>query len=170
MRLLLPSSVVLGAVALLSPSAVAGQLQPSPAYTPPDATSGDASSKLAASEQWSNLLGNTLWFYEAQRSGKLPESNRVPWRNDSLLDDGEDVGLDLSGGYHDGGDYLKATYPLSLVLASISWAGVDYGAAFEQSRQTAYLDGTRASLERCPTSPLPRMTDAFRTLFSALGA
>ena len=50
---------------------------------------------------------NTLYFYDAQRSGKLPESNRVSWRNDSCVDDGEDVGLDLSGGYYDAGGALN---------------------------------------------------------------
>jgi hypothetical protein len=144
MQLFLPHSAFLGAVAYLGPSAVAAQLTPSPAYTPPAATSGDASSALSASEQWSNLLGNTLYFYDEQRSGRLPASNRVPWRNDSCLDDGSDVGLDLSGGWYDAGDWIKATFPLSLVISSISWAGIDFGAAFEQSKQTAYLDSTRA--------------------------
>ena len=37
-------------------------------------------------------------FYEAQRSGKLPASNRIPYRKDSALTDGQDVGKDLSGG------------------------------------------------------------------------
>jgi endoglucanase len=50
-----------------------------------------------------NLLGDLLFFYDAQRSGKLPASNRVSWRNDSALDDGQDVNLDLTGGYYDAG-------------------------------------------------------------------
>lgn len=42
-------------------------------------------------------------FYEAQRSGVLPPDQRVkPWRWDSALNDGEDVGHDLTGGYYDG--------------------------------------------------------------------
>lgn len=28
---------------------------------------------------YANLMNNSLWFYEAQRSGDLPSSNRVPW-------------------------------------------------------------------------------------------
>jgi endoglucanase len=28
---------------------------------------------------YANLLSNSLWFYEAQRSGKLPANNRVSW-------------------------------------------------------------------------------------------
>lgn len=41
-------------------------------------------------------------FYEAERSGYLPEDQRVTWRGDSALDDGQDVGHDLEGGYFDG--------------------------------------------------------------------
>ena len=53
--------------------------------------------------QWSTLLGNLLYFYEEQRSGRLPSTKRVSWRNDSSVNDGSDVGLDLSGGYYDAG-------------------------------------------------------------------
>ena len=41
-------------------------------------------------------------FYEAQRSGDLPDDNRVPWRGDSSLGDKGANGEDLTGGYHDG--------------------------------------------------------------------
>lgn len=84
---------------------VAGQLPlPSPQYLPPDISSGALETKSQIpNTQWSNLLGNLLYFYEAQRSGKLPATNRVLWRNDSALNDGSDIGLDLSGGYYDAG-------------------------------------------------------------------
>ena len=83
------------------------QLTPSPAYTPPDATAGTTPSTASPNSQWSTVLGNALWFYDAQRSGALGAGaygNRVPWRNDSALSDGSDWGLDLSGGWYDAGD------------------------------------------------------------------
>lgn len=46
----------------------------------------------------------SVMFYEAQRSGKLPKDNRIPWRGDSGLKDGCDVGHDLTGGWYDGKD------------------------------------------------------------------
>lgn len=47
-------------------------------------------------------LKYSMLFIEAQRSGKLPENNRIPWRGDSALHDKGDNGEDLSGGYYDG--------------------------------------------------------------------
>lgn len=41
----------------------------------------------------------SILFYEAQRSGKMPKNKRVPWRFDSEMDDGKDVGVDLTGGW-----------------------------------------------------------------------
>lgn len=60
------------------------------------------------------LLGKGWLFYEAQRSGKLPGDNKIPFRGDSYLKDGSehDPPLDLEGGWHDAGDTLKITFPL----------------------------------------------------------
>ncbi|KLO10154.1 family 9 glycosyl hydrolase [Schizopora paradoxa] len=115
---------------------------PNPQYLPPDASEGTQATQNSTipNPQWSNLLGNALFYYDAQRSGKLPSTNRVSWRNDSCLTDGSDVGLDLSGGYYDAGDYIKATYPLSFTLMSTCWGALQFGQGYEISNQTAYLD------------------------------
>jgi len=34
---------------------------------------------------YGHVMGLSLLFYEAQRSGKLPADNRIPWRGDSAL-------------------------------------------------------------------------------------
>lgn len=51
---------------------------------------------------YNEVLTMSIMFYEAQRSGKLPKDNRIPWRGDSGLKDGCDVGHDLTGGWYDG--------------------------------------------------------------------
>jgi hypothetical protein len=63
----------------------------------------------AAGERYSygEVMQLSLLFYEAQRSGKLPPSQRIKWRGDSFLTDGKDVGLDLSGGWYDAGDNIS---------------------------------------------------------------
>lgn len=42
---------------------------------------------------YKDALTKSLIFLEAQRSGKLPPNNRVPWRGDSALDDGKLVNV-----------------------------------------------------------------------------
>jgi len=54
------------------------------------------------SYDYGKVIHASLLFYEAQRSGKLPEDNRVKWRGDSMLDDKGSGGEDLTGGYFDG--------------------------------------------------------------------
>ncbi|KAG6854997.1 hypothetical protein C0991_005926 [Blastosporella zonata] len=115
---------------------------PYPPYIPPNLADGvlRTSQPKVPNPQWSNMLGNLLYFYEAQRSGPLPSTNRVPWRNSSTLNDGKDVGLDLTGGYFDAGDFIKATFPLSASLQSICWGATDFGEGYDAANQTAYLD------------------------------
>jgi len=80
---------------------VAAQLTlPKPAFLPPNISSGaQPSSGGFPNPKWSSLLGTLLYFYDEQRSGVLPSTNRVPWRNDSLIYEGRDVGVDLTGIY-----------------------------------------------------------------------
>ncbi|KAF9263539.1 glycoside hydrolase family 9 protein [Marasmius fiardii PR-910] len=115
---------------------------PNPPFLPPNPSPGSqpTSGSSIPNPQWSTLIGNLLYFYEAQRSGNLPSSNRVSWRNSSCTDDGKDVGLDLSGGYYDAGDYIKATFPLAFTLMSICWGATDFGRGYDLANQTAYLD------------------------------
>lgn len=50
---------------------------------------------------YAKALGLSILFYDAQRSGRLPANNPIPWRGDSAVNDG-DNGHDLSGGWYDG--------------------------------------------------------------------
>ncbi|KAJ3723121.1 9 glycosyl hydrolase [Lentinula raphanica] len=140
--MLLPPSLLV--LSLFSISSYAQLSLPSPAWLPPNATAGatatTGSNTSVPNEQWSTLLGDLLYFYEAQRSGKLPSSNRVSWRNNSATSDGSDVNLDLTGGYYDAGDYIKVAFPLSFTLNSICWGAVDFGMGYDISNQTSYLD------------------------------
>ena len=54
---------------------------------------------------YGEALGLSILFYDAQRSGRLPNNNPISWRGDSAVNDA-DRGHDLSGGWYDG-RYLK---------------------------------------------------------------
>lgn len=57
---------------------------------------------LKFTPDYKEALQLSLLFYEAQRSGKLPDSNRIKWRGDTALNDKGQNGEDLTGGYYDG--------------------------------------------------------------------
>ena len=84
---------------------------------------------------YGEAVQKSLLFYEAQRSGPLPEDNRIEWRGDSAVNDGADVGVDLSGGYYDAGDHVKFGFPMASSMTMLSWGVVEYGDAYEQSGQ-----------------------------------
>ena len=87
------------------------------------------------SRDYERHLELSLLFYEAQRSGKLPETNRIYWRHDSMLDAGYDYNLDLSGGYYDAGDNCKFNFPGAGALTLIAWSGIDFKEGYERANQ-----------------------------------
>lgn len=74
-------------------------------------------------------------FFMANRSGEMGADNRLEWRSDSTLNDGADVGKDLSGGYFDAGDHIKFTQPMAYSVSFLAWSGIDYKEAYLQSGQ-----------------------------------
>jgi hypothetical protein len=93
---------------------------------------------------YAEALRKSLYFYDSQRSGDLPDGFRVPWRGDSALADGSDVGIDLTGGYYDAGDHVKFGLPMASSLSLLAWGGIEYGAAYEKTGQKlALLDAVR---------------------------
>ena len=100
---------------------------------------------------YNTALDLSLRFYEAQRSGDLDEtSNRISWRGDSGLHDGQDgvyfgseapqnlqtgLSLDLTGGYHDAGDHMKFGLPLASTLSTLAWGGLSFSAGYEAAGQ-----------------------------------
>ena len=51
---------------------------------------------------YGKALGLSILFFDAQRSGRLPANNPIPWRGDSAVNDHGDGNHDLSGGWYDG--------------------------------------------------------------------
>ncbi|MBW4543591.1 MAG: glycoside hydrolase family 9 protein [Symplocastrum torsivum CPER-KK1] len=88
---------------------------------------------------YGEALEKSILFYEAQRSGDLPATNRVEWRGDSALKDGADVGVDLTGGYYDAGDHVKFGLPMASSMTMLGWGVVEYRDAYEQSGQLPYI-------------------------------
>ena len=85
------------------------------------------------------MLQKSLTFYDAQRSGRLPDDFRVRWRADSGLTDGSDVGRDLTGGFYDAGDHVKFGLPMAFSLTMLAWGGVEFADAYVETEQMVPL-------------------------------
>ncbi|KAF6993546.1 hypothetical protein CFC21_010423 [Triticum aestivum] len=80
----------------------------------------------AAQRDYAAALTKSLLYFEAQRSGRLPPTQRVQWRGNSALKDGADHGVDLTGGYYDSGDNVKFGFPMAFTVTMLSWSVVEH--------------------------------------------
>ena len=83
---------------------------------------------------YGEALQKAIFFYEAARSGAIND-NKVDWRDDSGMQDGSDVGLDLTGGYYDAGDHVKFGLPMTYSMSMLAWGVVQYRDAYAKSGQ-----------------------------------
>ncbi|NLL04958.1 MAG: endoglucanase [Clostridiaceae bacterium] len=115
------------------------------------------SSVSAASYNYGEALQKGIIFYEMQRSGALPENNRVNWRGDSALEDGSDAGLDLTGGWYDAGDNAKFNLPMAYSATMLGWSVYENRDAYKKSGQLDYiLDNIKWATDyfiKCHPSP-----------------
>jgi hypothetical protein len=88
---------------------------------------------------YGEALQKALFFYDAQRSGDLPANFRIDWRGDAAMNDGADVGLDLTGGFWDAGDHVKFVLPMASSMTLLTWGLLQYRDAYQQSGQLSYL-------------------------------
>ncbi|WP_192772217.1 glycoside hydrolase family 9 protein [Plantactinospora soyae] len=105
------------------------------------AAAGNGADVLAAAApfNYGEALQKSLFFYEAQQSGALPDWNRVSWRGDSALTDGADVRLDLTGGWYDAGDHVKFGFPMAFSATMLAWGAVEYRSGYQASGQLPHL-------------------------------
>ncbi|BAF10211.1 endoglucanase 8 precursor [Oryza sativa Japonica Group] len=87
----------------------------------------------APSFNYKDALTKSIMFLEAQRSGKLPPTNRIKWRGDSGMEDGKLANVDLTGGYYDAGDNVKYGLPLAFTVTTLAWTAM----AFEKELKAA---------------------------------
>ena len=92
-------------------------------------------SSSPANQNYGEALQKSILFYEAQQAGKLPDWNRVSWRGDATLNDGANVGVDLSGGWLDAGDNVKFNFPMAYSVTTLAWGGIEYYDAYQKSAQ-----------------------------------
>ncbi|KAI0500756.1 hypothetical protein KFK09_018972 [Dendrobium nobile] len=77
--------------------------------------------------EYSDALHKSILFFEGQRSGKLPPTQRLQWRGNSGLSDGSSANVDLVGGYYDGGDNVKFGLPMAFTITMLAWSVIEFG-------------------------------------------
>nr|XP_039252311.1 uncharacterized protein LOC120329657 [Styela clava] len=92
-----------------------------------------------SAHNYNEVLHKSILFFEAQRSGKLPSSNRIPWRGNSGLKDGCDIGVDLSGGWYDAGDFVKFGFPMAFSLTTLAWGGIHFRDAYKDAGEYHHM-------------------------------
>lgn len=104
------------------------------------ANSGEYEGRAGTSKyNYGEALQKSILFYDLQRSGKLPDNFRCNWRGNSCLKDGQDNGLDLTGGFFDAGDNVKFNLPMSYSTALLAWSVFDDRDAYKESGQLEYI-------------------------------
>ncbi|RVW40143.1 Endoglucanase 4 [Vitis vinifera] len=94
------------------------------------------------SQNYEDALTKSILFFEGQRSGRLPPSQRMTWRKDSALNDGTESNVDLVGGYYDAGDNVKFNFPMAFTTTLLAWSVLEFGQFMGSDLQYA-LDAIR---------------------------
>lgn len=88
---------------------------------------------------YSDVLGKSIEFYDGQICGPQPSWSRAAWRNDCHMNDGSDVGANLTGGWHDAGDHTKFNYVSAQATRVLAWSYLQYQNAFDNTGNRTHL-------------------------------
>ncbi|KAJ4844213.1 Endoglucanase 12 [Turnera subulata] len=92
-------------------------------------------------DNYTVALHKALLFFNAQKSGKLPKNNGIPWRGDSGLQDGNDTDFKkgLVGGYYDAGDNVKFHFPMAFTMTMLSWSYIEYSYKYKATGEDKHV-------------------------------
>ncbi|WP_294488218.1 glycoside hydrolase family 9 protein [uncultured Ruminococcus sp.] len=87
----------------------------------------------AGAYNYAEALQKSMFFYEVQQSGELPDWNTVQWREDSMVnEDGEETDF-VKGGWFDAGDHFKFTLTNAYSAAMMGWGYIEYKDAVDKA-------------------------------------
>lgn len=82
---------------------------------------------------YGEALQKSMFFYEVQQSGELPDWNMVPWRENSMVDEsGKDTDF-VKGGWYDAGDHFKFCLTNAYSASLLGWGYIEYKDAVDNA-------------------------------------
>ena len=91
---------------------------------------------------YAEALQKSLFFYEVQQAGVLPEWNEVSWRADSMEND------IIPGGWFDAGDHFKFALTIAYTATLLAWGYLEYGDAVKKAGlDEKYLNNLKWGLD-----------------------
>ncbi|WP_068473317.1 glycoside hydrolase family 9 protein [Saccharicrinis aurantiacus] len=116
-----------------------------------------AGTSVNGQHKYGEILQKSMFFYEAQQAGSLSPNNRVGWRANAAMEDGNDASIDLTGGWFDAGDHVKFNFPMAYSVTTLCWGYLENKAAYVASNQEAiFLENVKHTTDyllKCHTSP-----------------
>ncbi|MBQ8921813.1 MAG: glycoside hydrolase family 9 protein [Oscillospiraceae bacterium] len=113
--------------AMMTAAVLTGTAMPFSAVSTPAAA--------ASGYNYAEALQKSMFFYEVQQAGKLPDWNYVQWRADSMVDeDGNETDV-CTGGWFDAGDHFKFTLTNAYSASVLAWGYLEYKDAVEKIGQ-----------------------------------
>ncbi len=87
-----------------------------------------------ADRNYADLLTKSITFFEAQACGpNVASHSSFNWRGNCHTSDGQTLGLDLTGGWHDAGDHVKFNFPMAQAVYNLAALYVDYRSVVNSS-------------------------------------
>ena len=95
--------------------------------------------EAASDFNYADAFSKSILFYEANWCGEDAGNNRLKWRGPCHVNDGSDVGVDLTGGFHDCGDHVKFGLPQTYSASTLGWAYYEFKDTFIEKGQDEYM-------------------------------
>lgn len=87
-----------------------------------------------SSIDYKTALKDAVVFYDANKCGpNAGDNNFFDWRGACHCDDGKSMGIDLTGGFHDAGDFVKFGLPGSYAASVMGWALYEFKDGFQKA-------------------------------------
>ena len=83
-------------------------------------TSMTVSAEEGSKYNYGEALQKSMFFYQVQQAGELPDWNEVSWRADSVENDV------VPGGWFDAGDHLKFSLTNAYSATILAWGLIQY--------------------------------------------